>query len=84
MTESPASVPSSPEGELFSGTGDASQFMTIENEFADQDDNTRESSLCTPVIFPDDSPMQIYKTLTEETLRIIIDGTNFFITTVFV
>lgn len=47
----------------------------MENGFADQEDNARENSLCTPVMFTDDSPMQIYKTLTEESLRILIDGT---------
>ncbi|XP_043273461.1 vacuolar protein sorting-associated protein 13A-like isoform X2 [Venturia canescens] len=73
-TESPVSVPSSPETQVFPDSDETSQFMTIENSFNDQVENNREKLLNSPIMFTDNSPMTIYRNLTEESLKIFIDG----------
>lgn len=50
--------------------------MTIENSFNDQDEIIREKLLNSPIMLNDDSPMKIYRNLTEESLKILIDGTK--------
>lgn len=40
----------------------------------DQDEKSYDNSLNNLVIFPDQSPVNIYNSLTEESLRIYIDG----------
>ncbi|XP_044592317.1 vacuolar protein sorting-associated protein 13A-like isoform X2 [Cotesia glomerata] len=66
--DSPVSAPSSPESEnnIF-----GEQY--IEYGFMDQDDKSYDNSLNNLVIFPDQSPVNIYNSLTEESLRIYID-----------
>lgn len=65
--DSPVSIPSSPESEIF-GT----QYM--EYGFIDQEEKAYDKSLTSTVVFPDQSPMHIYDSMTEESLEIHIDG----------
>ncbi|KAF7991246.1 hypothetical protein HCN44_002808 [Aphidius gifuensis] len=73
--DSPISEPSSPDSEI----NMSEQYM--EYGFMNNDDNNNnntvgnyENNLNTPVVFPDDSPMHIYNSMTEESLRIHIDN----------
>ncbi|XP_011303575.1 vacuolar protein sorting-associated protein 13C [Fopius arisanus] len=63
---SPTSAPSTPDSEFCM----SEHFM--ESAFT-EDSTTTTTSLNGPVIFPDDSPVHIYNSMTEESLRIHID-----------
>lgn len=66
-SDSPTSLPSSPASEINMNE------QLSDYDFGDGNENNNENSLNTPVIFPDDSPMHIYNSMTEESLRIHID-----------
>lgn len=68
--DSPVSAPSSPESDnnIF-----GEHYM--EYGFMDQEDKIYDNSLNNLVIFPDQSPVNIYNSMTEESLGIYIDGT---------
>ncbi|XP_028982314.1 vacuolar protein sorting-associated protein 13A [Diachasma alloeum] len=65
--DSPESAPSTPDSEFCM----SEHFM--ESAFTD-DSTTTSTTLNGPLIFPDDSPVHIYNSMTEESLRIHIDS----------
>ncbi|XP_078045899.1 intermembrane lipid transfer protein VPS13A isoform X2 [Augochlora pura] len=71
--DSPGSVPSSPEPEVQSTHG-SPQWAENDMEFADPNPNLQNHTTSIKEIFQDDSSIRIYKTITGEVLRIIVQG----------
>ncbi|XP_076634172.1 intermembrane lipid transfer protein VPS13A isoform X1 [Colletes latitarsis] len=72
-TDSPPSIPSSPEPEAQSVPG-SPQWSENEMDFIDPDINLQNCSMPIGEIFQDDSSIRIYKTITGEVLRIVFQG----------
>ncbi|XP_076375159.1 intermembrane lipid transfer protein VPS13A isoform X2 [Megalopta genalis] len=71
--DSPVSIPSSPEPEIQSTHG-SPQWAENDMEFADPNPNLQNHTMPIKEIFQDDSSIRIYKTITGEVLRVIVQG----------
>ncbi|XP_015594990.1 vacuolar protein sorting-associated protein 13A isoform X2 [Cephus cinctus] len=75
VPDSPTSAPSTPESDHFAIS--PSNFATIENDLSDQSgsisyDRNRQSTSFQP--FPDNSVVDIYKVITQERLKVVMEG----------